>query len=268
MQRNDLIEQLEAAFEKRRMGDYSGALREFEDLEQKSVHPKDIAPLRLFQTMCLTDLGRIDEAHTRLGQVDKKVLGIIDQIDYESEYARIKRAEGMTDEALERVTHAIKIAEAVKDKHRVEAAMRNMQTLHGILLAEAERCEEAIPVLETVPEEDESWAESRLLLGDCNYRTRRYHEAIDYYLSVTSSGNKVSDVIRNDALRNTGCAYHQLKDYARAVEYLSKVKNAYDEYPAMKAELFGFLASAYTHLGMPQEAAKYSGFSKCSDSIQ
>ena len=91
------------AFEKRNASDYTGALGEFESLERQSVHPRDIAPLRLFQTMCLTDLGRIDEAHQKMRLVDEKRLDAVDRVDYESEYARIKRAEGMINEGLERV---------------------------------------------------------------------------------------------------------------------------------------------------------------------
>ena len=123
-------------------------------------------------------------------------------------------------------------------------------------------------MLEAVPIEDQGWAEARLLLGDCSYKSRRYRKAIDYYLSLMSADNQVESVILNDALRNIGCAYYRLGDYAKAAEYLSKIKDAYDDHPILKAELFGFLASAYSHLGMMQEAAKYSGFSRGTDSVQ
>ena len=143
-----------------------------------------------------------------------------------------------------------------------------MQALRGVLLAESGRCREAVPILEDVSRDDPWWADARLLLGDCGYKSRRYREAIDYYSCLISSDSKVSSVIRNDALRNIGCAYHQLEDYAKAVEYLLKIKDAYDEYPEIKAQLDGFLASAYSHVGMTQEAAMYSGFSRGPNSVQ
>lgn len=89
MQTGDLIKQFEAACEMRKRGNSSSALSEFESLERQSTHPQDIATLRLFQTMCLTDLERIDEATERISQIDKNKLGVIDQSDYESEYAYI-----------------------------------------------------------------------------------------------------------------------------------------------------------------------------------
>lgn len=268
MQTHELIKRLDAAFDKRRAGDSSTALDEFENLEKLSTHPQDIAAIQLFQVMCLTDLGRIEEADQKIRLVNEKRLDAVDRVDYESEYARIKRVEGMTDEALERVQRALHISETVEDKRRVEAARKSLQALRGVLLAESGRCNEAVPILEDVSPDGAWWADARLLLGDCSYKDRRYRQAIDYYLSLTSSANNVASVIRNDAFRNIGCAYHQLGDYAKAAEYLSKVKDAYDEHPEIKAKLFGFLASAYSHLGMTQEAAKYSGFSRGSNSVQ
>jgi tetratricopeptide (TPR) repeat protein len=268
MQTQELIKRLDAAFDKRRAGDPSTALDEFEHLEKLSTHPQDIAAIRLFQVMCLTDLGRIEEADQRIRLVNEKKLDDVDRIDYESEYARIKRVEGLTTEALERVERALHLSETVEDKRRVEIASKSLQALRGVLLAESGNCNEAIPILEEVPPDVPWWADARLLLGDCSYRSRRYREAIDYYLSLISSANHVESVIRNDAFRNIGCAYHQLGDYAKAAEYLSNIKDAYDQYPEIKAKLFGFLASAYSHLGMTQEAAKYSGFSRGSSSVQ
>jgi tetratricopeptide (TPR) repeat protein len=268
MQTQQLIKRLDAAFDKRRAGDPSTALDEFENLEKLSTHPQDIAALRLFQVMCLTDLGRIEEAGQKIRLVNEKRLDTVDRVDYESEYAQIKRAEGMTDEALERVERAIHISETVEDKRRVEVARKSLQALRGVLLAESGRCDEAVPILEDVSPDDPWWADARLLLGDCSYKSRRYRQAIDYYLSLMSSANRVSSVMRNDAFRNIGCAYHQLGDYTKAAEYLSKIKDAYDEYPEIRATLFGFLASAYSHLGMTQEAARYGGFSRGSNSVQ
>lgn len=263
-----LTKRSERAFELRKIGDFRGALREFKTLERLSWHPQDVAALRLLQATCLTDMGRLEEADKRLSTVDRNELILSKQVDYEYERARIARALGHIDSALEITEKALRTISTAVDKDEVSVVSEGLHTMRGILLVESGRCEEAIPILEAVPTDDLGWAEARLLLGDCSYRKRRYREAIVYYLSVISSHDKVSNVIRNDALRNTGSAFHQLKDYEKAVEYLSRVKNAYDEYPAMKAELFAFLASAYTHLGMLQEAAKYSGFSKATDSIQ
>jgi tetratricopeptide (TPR) repeat protein len=267
MQTGDLIKRLDAVFEMRERGDHSGSLRELEKLEKSSWHPKDIAVLRLFQATCLTDMGRPKNALERLSTVDKAELTFPKRIDFEYERARIERALGNTNKAIGITENALKTASAAVDKDELRIVAEGLRTLWGILLAEGDRCDEAIPVLETVPMDDKGWAEAKLLLGDCSYKRRRYHEAIHYYLAIISAVN-ISTVIRNDAVRNLGCAYHQLGDYAKAVEYLIQVKNAYDEFPSLKSDLYRFLASGYSHLGMAQEAAKYVGLSKGTKLIQ
>jgi hypothetical protein len=59
-----------------------------------------------------------------------------------------------------------------------------------------------------------------------------------------------------------------MRDYTKALEYLAKVENAYDDCPDLKAELFALLASTYSHLGKMHEAARYCGFGRGTGSIQ
>lgn len=268
MQTRDLVKQFDAAFEMRKAGDHAGALQTFENLERSSWHPRDIAPLQLFQVMCLIDLGRIEEAHQKIRCVDQKELDGVDRVDYESEYARIKRAEGGTNEALERVERALQISETVDDKRRVEVARRSLQALRGVLLAESGRCDEAIPILREIPAEDSWWVEARIRLGDCHIRKRRFREAVESYSAVASGEQEIDPIHRKTAIRNIGSAYYYMGEYTKAIEYLTKVEHGYDGNPDLKADLFGFLASAYSHLGMTQEAAKYGGFSRGSKSVQ
>jgi tetratricopeptide (TPR) repeat protein len=268
MQTRELIKQFDAAFEMRKAGDYAGALRAFQNLEESSRHPRDVAALRLFQTMCLTDLGRIDEADQKIRLVDEKMLDAVDRVDYESEYARIKRAEGMTNLALERIDRALQVSESVEDKCRVEVATGSLQALRGVLLAESGRCDEAVPILEEIPAENPWWTEARIYLGDCKIKKRRYQEAIETYSSIASGSGQPDPIHRKTALRNIGCAYYYMGEYAKAIEYLTKVEHGYDGNPDLKADLFRFLASAYSHLGMTKEAAKYGGFSKSTTAVQ
>lgn len=267
-QNSELIKQLDSAFEMRRAGDSAGALSKFESLERQSVHPRDIAALRLFQTMCLTDLERIDEALERISRVDEKRLEAIDRIDYESEFARIKRAKGRANEALDHISRALKMVDAVKNKIRVEVASKSLRALQGVLLAEVGKCDEAIPILANISIADAWWVEARLNLGDCFYKKKKYREAIDCYLSLISGSKQIHPFYREAAFRNIGYAHYDLGEYESAVEYLTQIANAYDDAPDMKAELFGILASAYSRLGMTNEAAKYSGFSRGSNSVQ
>ncbi len=178
-QTDELIRQLDSAFDKRRAGDCVGALSIFESLERQSSHPKDIAGLRLFQVMCLTDLGRVDKAYEQIRRVDEKRLEVVDRIDYESEYANIKRAQGMTSAALERIERALKLSETVEDKSRVEDARRSLHALRAVLLAESGKCDEAVPLLEEIPAENPWWTEARICLGDCKIRKKSYREAIE-----------------------------------------------------------------------------------------
>jgi tetratricopeptide (TPR) repeat protein len=268
MQAQELIKQLDEAFVKRAAGDYSGALQEFESLERRSWHPQDIAALRFFRATCLTDLGRAEDALKRISEVDKNQLIFSKQIDYEYERARIERALGHTREALDLVRIALKMVDAASDKAEVSVVSRGLETLRGILLAESGRCEEALPVLEAVPTDDDGWAEARIRLGDCKIRKKLYREALEHYLSVTSSSKELDPIHRKTALRNVGCAYYYMGNYRKAIEYLTKVEHGYDGHPDLKAELCGVLASAYSRLGMTQEAAKYGGFSKGTNAVQ
>ncbi len=58
-------------------------------------------------------------------------------MDYESEYAYLKRAKGMFDEALDRAAKALKIADSAEDPRQVEIARTSILALQGGLLAEA-----------------------------------------------------------------------------------------------------------------------------------
>jgi tetratricopeptide (TPR) repeat protein len=219
----------------RRAGEYAAALAEFESLERKSSHPQDIAALQLFQCMCLTDSGRIEEAHQRIGRVNKNRLGVISRVEYESEHARIKRAQGKIEEALDHIERALKTAQTVENKLQIEEAWIDMLALRGILLAQCRRCDEAMPILECVPMRNPWWTEARIHLGDCKVRKRLLHEAIEIYLGVVSSSREVHPFHRLTALRNIGYAYHYLADYTKATEYLTQVEHGYDDEPDMKS---------------------------------
>jgi hypothetical protein len=67
-----------------------------------------------------------------------------------------------------------------------------------------------------------------LLPTDFEIKKRRFREAVEIYSGVVSSERKVDP----------------------------------------KADLFGFLASAYSHLGMTEEATKYSSFTRGTNSVQ
>jgi tetratricopeptide (TPR) repeat protein len=203
-----LLNQLNCAFEMRRSGEYATALAEFESLETKSPHPQDIAALQLFQCMCLTDSGQIEEAHRRIGRLDKSRLGVIYQIDYESEYARIHKAQGKIQEALDHIERALKTAQTVENKLQIEEASIDMLALRGILLAKCGRCDKGMPILECVPMRNPWWAEARIHLGDCKVSKGLHQEAIETYRSIVSSSKEVHPFHRLTALRNIGYAYH------------------------------------------------------------
>jgi tetratricopeptide (TPR) repeat protein len=248
---------LDAAFDKAKAADYATALEEFEFLESQSEHPQDIAPLRLFQASCLTDMRKAAEALDRIRSVDQNQLGFANLVVFEFEYARILRALGDREDALKRTRNALKAIDTVDDKKPTEVVARNLHTLWGVLLAELGRCDEAIPVLEQVPVEDEGWADASLHLGDCKYKKRQYRDAIKNYQDVVSCKKGNGPFLSQAALRNIGYAFYDLEEYAKAVEYLTKVEGQYDAYPDMKKELFSILASSYLHLGKPSEAQKY-----------
>jgi tetratricopeptide (TPR) repeat protein len=176
METQELIRRRAAAFAKRKAGDYSAALEEFEHLEALSSHPRDIATLRFFQTTILTDMCRIDDALDRFAKVDRTVLAPIDQIDYVFESARLKRAEGRIAEALELTEKALKATTQIGKEYDVRGLASSLRTLKGVLLSESGRCDDAIPILEEAPVEEEGWAEAKIRLGDCNLKRERYRK--------------------------------------------------------------------------------------------
>lgn len=244
----DIVAKLDWALSKRRDEQYAQALAEFKRLEKLTNNPRDIAMLRFFQTTCLTDLGRTADAAKLISEIDKANLGFANQVDFEFEYARIERAEGIPHRALARIVRALSSIEALNDRSEILMAIMNMETLRAILLAEIGKLDEAIPLLKGVPSQDTGWAEARMCLGDCFYKLRNYRRAIDAYRDILSSDKRISAIIKNDAIRNIGCAHYDLGEYDKAIEHLNKVKRAYDSHPDLKEEVESLLASAYSRL--------------------
>jgi hypothetical protein len=87
-------------------------------------------------------------------------------------------------------------------------------------------------------------------------------------MSVISASKPAHPIHVDTAMRNIGYAHYDLGEYTVDVEYLSKVVNAYDDEPEMKAELFSILASSHSRLERTEEAANYSRYSKGSGSVQ
>jgi tetratricopeptide (TPR) repeat protein len=259
----------QAAFDKTRAADYSAALKEFEFLETQSEHPRDIALIRLFQVSCLTDMGKPVEASERIRSVDERQLGVVDQVNYAYEYARIKRAIGEKQSALVQTQDALQAIALIDDQYPTKHIVTlNLLTLLGVLLSECGQCDFAIPILEKITIDDPSWAEARLHLGDCYYKKKHYREAIREYETVISREREIHPIFFWGALRNAGYAFYDLEEYAKAVEYLTKVVDKYDAYPDTKRELFDILASAYLHVGTPSDAQKYRYPSSGSQLVQ
>jgi tetratricopeptide (TPR) repeat protein len=87
-----------------------------------------------------------------------------------------------------------------------------------------------------------------LRLGDCRYKKRLYREAISDYESVISRGKDVHPIFFHAAIRNTGFAFYDLQEYAKAIDYLMLIKDKYEEHPGLKNEVGEILASAYSKL--------------------
>jgi tetratricopeptide (TPR) repeat protein len=268
MKSEELANRLEKALVLRRLGNYAEALLEFETLELVSERPQEIATLMFFEVTCLTDMGKADEAQRRLLQVQKQYLTLANQIDYEYELARIQRSQGRFQEALDQVS---KTRGLVADLAEVEVAReltQSLETLRGILLAELQRCEEAIPILKDVCLEDAGWAEAQMKLGDCHYSKRSYREAIDCYLRVVSKRKEVHAFFEDAATRNIGYAYYDSGDPSNAVDYLTRVVHSYDDSPGLKTELLSILALAYSQLGKIREAQKFRQLAEDVNKIQ
>ena len=222
MQTQQLIKRFDRALERARTGACAGALQELEELEIASEHPQDIAALRFFQATCLTDMGRAGEALKRISRVDKNKLEFSNQIDYEYEFSRIERALGHTRDALDHTETALKMVAVAGDKQAISVVSRNLYAMRGILLAESDRCDEAIPILEAVPMDDEGWVEAKLRLGDCQIKKRQFREAVESYSVVISGEQKADPIDRKTAIRISDVRTSTLENTRRLLNTLRR----------------------------------------------
>jgi tetratricopeptide (TPR) repeat protein len=109
-----------------------------------------------------------------------------------------------------------------------------------VLYADIGRCAEAISILDRVQTDNSWWVEAKIHLGDCKIKMKRYREAIDCYLSITSSAKSMDPIYRKTALRNIGCVYYYLGEYEKAIEHLTKVEDGYDDRPDLRASCLLF----------------------------
>src|ERR1700750_3245199 len=96
MKDSELIKRLDTAFKLRAAGSYMKALSILESLETLSTDSRDISALRLFQSYCLLDLGRISDAWNRIAFVNESDLIPMLQGNYRYHFARICRDLGQT----------------------------------------------------------------------------------------------------------------------------------------------------------------------------
>jgi tetratricopeptide (TPR) repeat protein len=240
---------LDNAFEKRAMGEAVAALSLFEDLELLSTHPKDISALHLFQTYCLMDLNRLEDASNRIAAIEASNLEDPLRINYEYEFARIARARGRLLEARDHAEEVSKIFKKTKEKTLVaESSIRNARILFGIILAELGECSRAISILKEVGVTDSAWAESSLLLGDCYVTAKKFDLAIKCYQSVISSGLDIGGTMMNDLLRNLGVALYWKGRYSESIQYLERVSGAYHAYPKLTKQIEDLKSAARLHL--------------------
>jgi tetratricopeptide (TPR) repeat protein len=259
MQETELIKQLDDAFEKRASGSYSEALDSFESLERMSENSKDISALRLFQTYCLMDMGRVDDALDRISGVHDSDLEIQLRANYEYQIARMFYALGRVQDAIPHGEQACQIFDSLGEEVVDNLIAANAEILLGLLLAESKRCNEAFPLLQKVSIHDPAWGHAKLLAGDCFMEAKRYDEAIECYLAITSSDLKIDMSVKTDALRNIGCSYYWLGEYGKSISYLMKVKDSYEAYPELKETVLRFLSSASSRLYAADNETRQNG---------
>jgi tetratricopeptide (TPR) repeat protein len=248
---SELIRRLDRAFEKRSAGNQSDALHEFEGLERLSTHSKDISALRLFQTYCLMDMARSDDALHRISQVNAEDLELPLRANYEYQFARILHAHARVKDAISHAERAREIFASLSDDLVDKSIAACAETLMGLLLAESGRCVDARDILQKVTAHDPDWGYARLRLGDCHMNMRQFDEAVECFLTVVSSDLKIDPTVRTDAIRNAGCSYYWLGEYGKCVEYLLRVKDAYRAYPELEDTVITFLNTAESHLKKP-----------------
>jgi tetratricopeptide (TPR) repeat protein len=204
-------------------------------------------------------LGRIDDALQKLQSVNRTELDPASQLDYEFELARLEFQKGKHASALERIGSTLKGLDDVEDLNRRKALQNDLELLEGVLLADTGDLDRAIPILGSVSAENPGWAQATVRLGDCYFRRGDYEQALKTWLQVMNANrDHVHPVYRDSAIRNIGMASYYGGDYEKAVGFLRKVADKYDEYPDIKRNVHKTLASALRRLGKTDEAAKYN----------
>jgi len=158
------LDQFNRALRLRDEGRLEEAISLFEDLQRRSPHPNDQAQLILFRAEGLTLLGRYDQARALVVQATR--------LEPEShwvkagalhELARIDRAQGRVAEALKQTEELLEVYSAGADSGWVEG----LEVERGLLLAELNRCGEAVPSLERAQKiSPDNW-QVNFALGRC-----------------------------------------------------------------------------------------------------
>ena len=256
MQGSELIERLNEAFELRASGDASAALASFESLEMLSEHSRDISALRLFQSYCLMDMGNSGGALERMNGVTRSDLDLPLRGNYEYQFARVLHSLNRSQDAIAHAKSALRIYESLTPDLKSADAISNARIILGTLLAESNRCAEAAVMLRQITEQDQGWVFAKMRLGDCYMEKGKYTEAIECYMAVASGNLKADSAATNDAFRNIGVSYYWLGEHAKAVDYLSRVKDAYLEHPDLNQRILRFLALSNLQIGRVERKKK------------
>jgi tetratricopeptide (TPR) repeat protein len=192
---NDLYQRFEA-------GDREEALRGLHDFAGQIDGPWDRAELLYHGTLWLLELGKLRESRLRLEEL-KRTLPLLDETPQEedhadipislrvmSQYAELKIlfAEGNDQEALRILERLLSSFPSRPTIPELEEMFDEIQTLHGLLLANCDRWEEARPYLENASPPEAWRGVVAFYLGQCYYTLHDYERAKCKLVEALSQG--------------------------------------------------------------------------------
>lgn len=262
-------------------GDRAQALTALRSLRKEVQHPWAKIALLYHEALFLLELDGTSEARDRLEEF-KKALGsqalpqdrddgdIRNSLPVMALYAelRVLYKEGKKQAALQTVEELKFTYSKQLSSVGFEEISQDIAALHGMLLADAGRCNEATPLLETASQH-QSWESSILYyLGHCYHELRRYKPAkekmlqaldagippewtcgahqilgrTDYYLGEMQSAKRHFELFLKSADKSRVVA-------TRTLEWLEKTCLALGQYD--EAEKYHNLALGYTNKHRP-----------------
>jgi tetratricopeptide (TPR) repeat protein len=240
---------IEAGIRLRNAGRYGEAASFFREHESRFEEMEQVACLIMFEAESLTFEGNFSAARAALERVrNLQPTNPSIAADVLHETARIERAEGNLDGALAKTEQLIATHPDKDDLGEL------LFTERALILAEMDKCEEALPLLRQAAKAGHNSAYVRFHLGRCSFAAQDYQSAVAN-LSIAIQDSRLNTKYRAYALLDRGLSYWHLEEYPLAIADFEQCEELGPEVDrASRRTMYLVFATCLKELGRPGEA--------------